>query len=559
MFNVSIRPFLKKRITIFIYLITAFSVTGAPVLIEAEDGILTGALTVQTTTSGYSGSGYVGNFSQDGDKVTVTVNAPSEGSYTLQILYSSPYGDKEQNLFINGTASGKVLMTKNTGFDTLSAGVWLNAGSNTVSIEKSWGFAYVDAFLFEMRPPNVYDPTTTLIDPQATPEAKVLYARIRKNYGTKIISGLHDRRQNMSGPYTTLDSLKNVVSTLPLLRSFDFSDYCSLNPWKNESGTKVLGYVGDLSRETEGMIDWHTSTGGVGIIEITWHWHAPIAEAAGQNNFYTKNVNFDVREAVKTGTQENIKVLEDIDSISMQMKRLADNNIPVLWRPIHEAGGAWFWWGAHGAEAAIALWDIVYDRMVNHHDLHNMIWVWSTPEEEWYPGNSKVDIIGYDSYPEAYDYGSQKSMFDQLYDITAGEKIVAMTECGPIPDIDALIAQDAPWAWWSTWQNFTFNENSQTHLIDVYGHSSVIKMDNVSTIQTKKSFHTMQQPKNMRVSNQGGELFIHGFTKGEWQLFSPSGKLISAGSNATIPTQNIAAGIYHLRINKGPAAALTIR
>jgi len=96
----------------------------------------------------------------------------------------------------------------------------------------------------------------------------------------------------------------------------------------------------------------------------------------------------------------------------MQMKRLADLDIPILWRPIHEAGGGWFWWGAHGPAPALALWDMIYDRMVNHHNLHNMIWVWSTPESAWFPGNSKVDIVGYDSYPGAYNYGTQKSMYD---------------------------------------------------------------------------------------------------------------------------------------------------
>ena len=89
-----------------------------------------------------------------------------------------------------------------------------------------------------------------------------------------------------------------------------------------------------------------------------------------------------------------------------------------MWRPLHEAGGGWFWWGAKGSGPAKALWDMMYDRLHNHFGLHNLIWIWSTPEADWYPGNAKVDIMGYDSYPGAYNYTPQKNMFDQLYNIT---------------------------------------------------------------------------------------------------------------------------------------------
>ena len=39
-----------------------------------------------------------------------------------------------------------------------------------------------------------------------------------------------------------------------------------------------------------------------------------------------------------------------MDAIALQLKKVASNNIPVLWRPLHEAAGGWFWWGAKGAE-----------------------------------------------------------------------------------------------------------------------------------------------------------------------------------------------------------------
>ena len=39
---------------------------------EAENGTLTGSISVQSSASGYSGTGYVGIFQDEGDRVTVS-------------------------------------------------------------------------------------------------------------------------------------------------------------------------------------------------------------------------------------------------------------------------------------------------------------------------------------------------------------------------------------------------------------------------------------------------------------------------------------------------------
>lgn len=116
--------------------------------------------------------------------------------------------------------------------------------------------------------------------------------------------------------------------------------------------------------------------------------------------------------------------MRDIDAIAVQLKKLQASNIPVLWRPLHEAGGKWFWWGAKGSGPAISLYKIIYDRITNYHNINNLIWIWSTPEPDWYPGNYRVDLIGFDSYPGNYNYDCQYSMFGQLNKIVQGVKMV---------------------------------------------------------------------------------------------------------------------------------------
>lgn len=45
-------------------------------------------------------------------------------------------------------------------------------------------------------------------------------------------------------------------------------------------------------------------------------------------------------------TQNCYALISDIDHISEALKPLADADVPVLWRPLPEAGGGWYWWGA---------------------------------------------------------------------------------------------------------------------------------------------------------------------------------------------------------------------
>ena len=96
--------------------------------------------------------------------------------------------------------------------------------------------------------------------------------------------------------------------------------------------------------------------------------------------------------------------MRDIRAIATQLKRLKDAGVPVLWRPLHEAPGKWFWWGAHGSEVAKQLWYLIRWVCINEYNLDNLIWVWaadngSTDFPNWYPGNDFVDIVGFDNYP----------------------------------------------------------------------------------------------------------------------------------------------------------------
>ena len=360
-------------------------------------------------------------------------------------------------------------------------GVFLTAGQNKLTVVKDWGYILLDNFTLTLVPPHDYNVTSNLINNQATTATVDVWDYLKANFGKKVISG----------QTSYYDELAAVAGKSPKQRAFDFQAYSQGYAYNWNNGGHAFGWYD--SKVTEDIISWYNATGKCGLVSVQWHWHSPSAGNVGKNSFYTNETTFDVRNAVDPTKAEYIQVIEDIDSIATQLKRLQAEGIPVLWRPLHEAGGKWFWWGAQGAEPTLKLWDMMQERLVNYHKLNNLIWVWSTPEEDWYPGNNKVDIIGYDSYPEEFDYTVQKTIFDKLYDMVDGNKIVAMTENGPIPDVDQMVVQDAMWSYFSSWDDLVVAQNTTNHIKSVFANELVTTLSDpcglVTEIDTKTSLN----------------------------------------------------------------------
>ena len=457
----SILP-VKRLLVLLTFCVLPMQNAFAQIAIEAESGILNGT-SISTSTNGYSGYGYVTGLDTNGDSFTITVPIAEAGNYNITVTYDSPFGLKYQDIHINGVFLSTAAFPETDGFTDMELGAAMfNAGDNTLSIVSNWGWTDFDAFVFTPAALHDYNTVTvSLIDPNADQKTTDVYDFLRSQYGRKIIAG-------QTGYW---DDLIAIAGKTPVLQAFDMSLYSPHNPW----GADWLSWDDGT---VQNAIDWYNSTGGTGIVSFQWHWFSPSGGKLRTSTFYSDFTDFDVSQAVIDGTDENIATLRDIDAIAFQLQRLEDAGVPVLWRPLHEAGGRWFWWGAQGAEACLALYDIMYDRLTNYHGLHNLIWVWSSPEEDWYPGNSKVDIIGYDSYPGPYTYGTQKLMFDRLFAIVSGTKLVAMTENGPIPDPNACIQEDAVWSYFSSWSDLVESQNSAEHIKEVYANELVMTMEN---------------------------------------------------------------------------------
>ena len=165
-----------------------------------------------------------------------------------------------------------------------------------------------------------------------------------------------------------------------------------------------------------------------------------------------------------------------------------------LWRPLHEAEGAWFWWGAEGAEPCKQLYRLLYDKLTNEYGLDNLIWVWTgytfPTSADWYPGDDVVDMVGYDKYNAADglpNLSSISSTFYSLVQSTDGEKMVAMTENDTIPSLENLINDKASWLYFCPWyMNYLTSEqnNPVDNLIEIYNSDYCITLDELPDLKT---------------------------------------------------------------------------
>ena len=443
--------------------------------IEAESGSLSGTQ-VSTQHAGYTGTGFVTGFDSDGDKVTMTVDVAKGDLYNLNIRYAAPFGEKFNFVYVNNVNLGSVQFAASNSFkETLVGKVYLDKGVNTISIVKEWGYFELDNIRLEKTlPSEINHIASNVVTPNPSTATTELYDFLSKTYGKVILSGQY-------GGDVEFNRIKSVSGKTPLIRGFDLIEY---------SPSRVVH--GATSTETEKAIAWHAQKG---IVTFAWHWNAPkdLIDQPGKEwwrGFYTEATTFDVTKAMNnTASDEYALIIRDIDAIAVQLKKLKDANVPVLWRPLHEAEGAWFWWGAKGPESCKWLWKLVFDRLVNFHQLSNLIWVWTSTASaaaiDWYPGDEYVDIIGADIYLPAGTYSSNFIMFDNLASIFGGKKIITLSENGPMPDAERLFIERAAWNWFCTWSGSFITDglsNSADQINTVFNHEYVITLDELTDV-----------------------------------------------------------------------------
>ncbi|MDO5125604.1 MAG: glycosyl hydrolase [Ruminococcus sp.] len=470
--------------------VTAQSSKSADVIYEAENAVLSGTGIGIVNDSSASGGKTVGEFSSSRSKLTFTVNVEIEGYYNIIVNSKGIGSDKINYLSVNGTRIGEFSSIIDVYSDYTLSHTYLNKGTNTITITKSWGYIYLDYIKIADDDLDIeakYKVSKTLINPNATDSAKRLMSFFCDNYGKNVISGQTCDKGYNGSEFT---AIQKATGKTPAILGMDLMDY---TPCRVANGTtcNTVEYAQQFNDKG-------------GIIEIYWHWNAPDmylrtgTDDSGNprwwQGFYTKNVNIDLAKIMNGQDQTGYNLLvADIDAIAVQLKRLQDSDVPVLFRPLHEASGGWFWWGAKGADAYKKLWKLMYTRLTDYHGLNNLIWVWNGQNASWYPGDEYCDMVSEDIYAGTHEYSPQSAKFLEISEYSDENKIVALSENGCLFDVDKALEAGTLWSWFCVWGgSFCANSNatistqySELSMWEkVYQHQNVITFDELPDLKS---------------------------------------------------------------------------
>ena len=434
---------------------------------EAENGKLSKDMSV-ISGGNASGGKSVGKFENDRSYCQIKINVPSDGIYDIVIRSMGIGGPKENDIYTDGKKVGTFTSENNKFSDYTVSAVSLTKGDHNIRIIKSWGWIELDKITVKTGAKisnSTYNVTSSLVNKNSTANTKKLYSFLKDSYGKYVITG-----QQCDGGINgnEFKAIKNLTGDYPALLGLDMMSY-----------TPSRTAFGESSSAVEKAIEFANKGG---IVTFCWHWNAPTEYLNSTANsrdgwwggFYTKSSKFDIAKVMNGQDAKGKKLLDrDIKEIAKQLKRLEKAGVPVIWRPLHEASGGWFWWGAKGSDAYKKLWKYLYNELTNTYGCNNLIWVYNGQSADWYPGDEYVDIVGEDIYPGNHVYDPQVSRFKQAINYGSKTKITALTENGCIFDIDSAVSINALWSWFMTWGGeFTVNGSNYS---ENYTEKSVIK------------------------------------------------------------------------------------
>jgi len=292
--------------------------------------------------------------------------------------------------------------------------------------------------------------------PNASPESKALLNFIYDMYGKKMIAG---QMWAPWGNFDEVEKIKEITGKYPALRGHDL-----IHERSNANEIKLL-------------IEWWKKGG---IPTLMWHWGAP---SKGEGYEQSK-LKIDIERCFQEGTEEYKAMWDDLKRVADWLTVLRDANVPVLWRPMHEFEGGWFWYGKGTGEQFNRLWRTMFDYFTKDRGLNNLIWVLchsDFPNPAFNPGKQYYDIAGADTYRKDRVL---KEMFNDVVALHGKEVPAVLHECGPLPDPEICFKDGSAWSWWMVWHTRWVTDLDPVEMKRIYNHESVITLDKMPDIMS---------------------------------------------------------------------------
>jgi len=326
--------------------------------------------------------------------------------------------------------------------------------------------------------------TAPLLDAAANAETVALWNYLKSVYGQKMLTGCWTETQ-----FGGNDNVEKCAGKTPAIWGQDMNSWYSSRTdpnWINTWNSNIQGFKTAHKRGQ--------------ILQLNWHWQMPSSKvngvytrdawgknAAGVSQMMTAQQWTDM---VTPGTALYDAMIEDIDyHVVNFLKKIVDdkgNPIPIIFRPLHEIDGGWFWWTCPSDPTKTAkLYQILQDRIKNYHGCHNLIWVYNpgvvcnggksppyqTSElprrKAFYPGDAFCDITGIDLYD--FDpavratYTSTGKTYRDAWNMMkaiAPAKMIALCEGEGLPDQVKSFTDPtyAPWLYCLPWYSISYTD-----------------------------------------------------------------------------------------------------
>jgi mannan endo-1,4-beta-mannosidase len=152
------------------------------------------------------------------------------------------------------------------------------------------------------------------------------------------------------------------------------------------------------------------------IVTLVWHPDNPTPGA-----YNTPISTASLRNMIKDSTAVGQRWQTQLNRAAAVLRKFKNAGVPVLFRPLHEQNGNFFWWGDNGTSGAalrnrqaawVAVWRDMVTELTVRKGLDNVLFVFGTnqvnydgvvPPLTYYPGGRWADVVSIDVYDEELD------------------------------------------------------------------------------------------------------------------------------------------------------------
>jgi mannan endo-1,4-beta-mannosidase len=207
-------------------------------------------------------------------------------------------------------------------------------------------------------------PAAEPVNPGATPQAKALLARLIGAPRRAVLSG---QENDPASPAAATAAVIEATGREPAI-------------W----GAELAAADDNQQAIVKEAVRAH---GNHAEVALSWRPARPTDGAPP--NAQVPLTDFEWNELLTSGSTLNQRWCEQVDAVAATLGELQKEGIAVLWNPYPESNGKDFWWaGRKGIHGSAELYRQLFDRMVNHSGLRNLVWVWDAGQPDFRQGGA---------------------------------------------------------------------------------------------------------------------------------------------------------------------------